>query len=167
MKKFIKSLFVIGLLSATISAKAFTLTIQVLPGAMTNAFAGFNNPVSVTMVAITANTTNASALFVDTPTNVLSYVLPAYSNTVSYVTNYYTSQTNFYGVQFYTYTNLSLIDVTNNLVPSTTNQYNEPLAIATLASTASTYYNLTAVFNRGMWITNNSSGIATLTVTYH
>jgi hypothetical protein len=166
MKKFINSLLTVSLLSAAISVKAFTLTIQVLPGAMTNALAGFNNPVSVNMVAITANTTNASAVFVDTPTNALSYVLPAYSNSVYYVTNYYVTYTNYYGVVQNTYTNLVQIDVTNS-VPSTTNQYNQPLAIATLASTASTYYNLTAVFNRGMWITNNSSGIATLTVTYH
>jgi len=60
-----------------------------------------------------------------------------------------------------------LIDVTNNLVPASTNYYNQPIAVATLASTASTFYNLSAIFTHGMWFTNNSTGIEILTVTYH
>jgi hypothetical protein len=167
MKKFIKSLVVAGILLsvATLSSFGYTFTLTVNPLTMVNVLTNFNNPINVTTVILQANTTNASAELIDVPTNLLVYTTPAYSNTISYATNAYNVWTNFYGV---VNSNVltELIDVTNNLVPASTNAYPVRWSGATVASTSATFYNINAIFTQGIWVTNNSSGIATITINY-
>jgi len=149
----------------TVGAHAASLTTVVLPGTMTNLLVGFNQSTQVKSFVIAANSTNAAASIIDVATNKFTYVVPPYTNTVYYATNYINSWTNFYGVVQYT-TNLNLIDVTNNVVAQSTNTYPVKLGLAALAGASSTYSGVNTYFNRGVWATNNSSGIATITIVY-
>lgn len=147
------------------SVLANSVTTVVSNTAFVNLLSGFNNSVQVSQILLTAsNGTNTSLLVLDAPTNSLTYVNPAYSNTVSYATNYVTSWTNYYGVVSST-TNTALIDVANQAVASTTNSY-PYISIAASAGTTVNYSGVNYYFNRGIWATNNSGGVATVTITY-
>ncbi len=153
----------IGTLVVSALANSSSTTIQ--PLTMANLLSGFNNPTLIKSVQISANTTNASCILIDAPTNAIAYTNPAYTYTSSYVTNYITIWTNFYGVVQST-TNIALIDVVGTTVATSTNLYPQRLAVAAAASTTVTYQNVNANFNSGVWATNNSSGIATVIVTW-
>ena len=166
MKKYIISV----LASVGLAASAASLTTTVQPGTMTNLLVGFNGSAYVTQVILGANSTNASVLIYDTPTNNWTFVTSAYTNTLRYSTNYYTYYTNIYGATQYSYTNNALIDITNNLVPAATNNYPLRLAGATLAGTTTTYGFSTSggayFFDNGIWATNNGLGVDTITIIY-
>lgn len=165
MKKYL-ILALLGLVTLVNSASAITISQSVLPNSMTNLLSVYNGAAQVSQIIITATTaTNASVLFIDTPTNQLTYILGAYSNRVSYATNYVTSWTNYYGVAQST-TNLALIDITNS-VASTTNFWPQRLSVAAAASTSARFDQVNYYFNQGIWITNTGSGNATVTITYH
>ena len=162
IRKVIVGLAFLGL---SFTVLAGTQTVVVQPGTMTNILSTFNGSTLLKQVVVTANTTNSSVLFVDTATNTLGYINASYTNTFSYATNLVTGWTNFYG-DAQTVTNMALIDNTNNLVAATTNSYPVNLAATALASTTATYVNVNRYFNRGIWATNNGSGIATVTITW-
>ena len=166
IRKYI-SLALVG--SALITGLAFanSVTTTVNTGSMVNLLSSFNQPITVQQIII-ANTdgTNTAVSIIDSPTNLLSYINPAYTNTLSVATNYVSTWTNYYGVSYST-TNIALIDLTNNLVASTTNAYPVRLGVATLANTSSRYDGVNYYFNNGIWATNISSGKAIITVTYH
>jgi hypothetical protein len=168
MKKFIFS-FITGLGLLTMSSFGATVTTVVLPNTYTNLLNGFAGQAWVTQVTVAANSTNVSALILDAPTNNLTYVLPAYTNITLYATNYYTTYTNYYGTIQTTYTNLAIAKVTNSIAQST-NFYPTRLAIAALASTSVQYTppagSIGYFFDNGIYATNNSSGIATITIQY-
>ncbi len=154
--------------SIVTSSIANTVTTTIAPAGYVNLLPGFNQSILVSQVIITATTaTNVSALIIDTPTNVLTYINPAYTNTISYATNYNTVWTNYYGVtqtNYAAYT--ALIDLTNNLVASTTNNYPQRLSVATLASTSAKFDQVNYYFNNGIWATNTGSGNESITITY-
>lgn len=160
-----KKLFISALLGVSlITASANSVTTVVNPGVFTNLLSGFNQSVLVKQVVISANSTNASALLIDTSTNALTYTNAAYTNTISYATNYISTWTNYYGVA-QSYTNLQLVDVSNP-VPITTNSYPVRLGVACVAGSTAKYDQVNYYFNRGIWATNTSSGIATITIVY-
>lgn len=163
IRKFILTTSLLGAL--VFSGLANTVTTTVNPNGFVNLLTAFPGSTYIKQVTISANTTNAAVLILDTPTNALTYVNPAYTNTISYATNYITSWTNFYGVAQST-TNIALIDVTNNVVASVTNSYPIRLSVSALASTTVPYNNVNTYFNRGIWATNSSSGVATVIITY-
>jgi hypothetical protein len=160
-----KKLFISALLGVSvITASANSVTTVLNPGVFTNLLSGFNQSVLVKQVVISANSTNAAAQLIDSPTNTLTYVNAAYTNTISYATNYVSSWTNYYGVT-QSYTNLQLVDVSNPVAAST-NSYPVRMGVACLAGSTATYGNVNYYFNRGIWATNTSTGIATITIVY-
>jgi hypothetical protein len=151
---------------ATISSSAVTISSTLAIGTMTNLLSVYNGSAKVIQIAVTASTsTNAAVMLYDCPSNILTYINPAYTNTISYGTNYISSWTNFYGV-VQSWTNTALYDVTNNLVLSTTNSYPARLSAATLANTTTYYNNQNYYFNQGVWATNTGPGVVTVTLTY-
>lgn len=139
-------------------------TVTVLPNGMTNVLNVVNGFAKVTQVVVASATgTNTLVYMYDTPTNALSFTTPAYTNFISYATNVVYSTTNYVGATT-TFTNLQLVDVTNSVSASTA-AYQMRLSGSALAGTATTY-NGTYQFNNGMWVTNASTGTATIIVTY-
>ena len=132
MKKSILSLAITLGLAVSSYGQSTTLSQMVLAGTMTNLSIG---PFRVNQIIITSTNTSTGQL-VDSTTNSLVYVLPAYTNTISYLTNsaglatngsynqfFYT---NYYGVVTYITNStgsspLVQVDVTNNVVSSQTN----------------------------------------------
>jgi len=162
MKKFIIALSIIGL---AISLQAASVTVTVLPSTATNVLGNlFGGYAKITSVTLVANPTNTAVVLYDAPTNNWSYTTPAYTNTISYATNYVNSYTNYYGVTTLI-TNLALVDVANTVAAST-NTYPARVGVSALASTTTTINPTAYVFENGVWATNNSSGIATLTVSF-
>lgn len=186
-----KLIYGIGLgLCVSVSAFATSFSVTVLPGTMTNllSFSPNQGSLLIKQVILTSVGTSQSSSFqlIDTPTNALVFVNPAYSNRVSYATNFSnlpgSVYTNFYGVvQTNTWisgvgpaTNIwALVDITNNVVPASTNYY--PVRLAGAAAAASTvifgpniggqlngYY-----FDQGIWATNTSaSGTNLITIVF-
>ena len=168
MKKFILSL--VGVL-AVVTAQAYTVSIQVQPNTLTNLFASYGGPTNgafvLTSVIITANNTNSTVAFVDTPNGSYTNYTAAYTNRISYATNYVTTWTNFYGVVQST-TNVSLIDV-NQTVGALTNTYPTVLSAGAAAGTSTTLSGR-YVFQNGVFLTNTSAagypGLPTITATF-
>ena len=147
------------------SALAASTSVVVQPGTFTNLLSlGSSGYARVTALSVTANSTNVTVAFIDTPTNVLTYVSPAYTNLVSYATNYIQSWTNYYGATN-SWTNMTLVDVANT-VAATTNNYPTRVAVGALAGTSTIINPANYKFEDGIWVTNNSTGIATITATY-
>lgn len=160
----ISALLGLGLISTSF-ADSSTKTIAA--NTMTNLLAGFNNPVTVQYVILTASGSNTTVLFYDTPTNAITYVNPAYTNTLSYATNWNTIWTNYYGVVQTNYAPIiALIDNTNNAVVATTNSYPIRLGVSAL-SNATIQVTGPFVFGNGCWATNTTVGPATVTIIYH
>jgi hypothetical protein len=114
--------------------------------------------------------TNQTFLFFDSPTNTVSFTNATYTNTISYATNYLTTYTNYYGL-ITVLTNKALVDVTNNVVNGTTNNYAQYFSIFVPSNTSVTLPGLNQVFQYGIWITNSTPGTATypggtVTLTY-
>ena len=166
MKKFILSTVAV-LALALQSFGALTSTVTLSPGGFTNIITfPLSGYARVTGIALTATTaTNTSVTLVDTPTNVLSYVIPAYTNTISYATNLIVGWTNYFGVVNY-WTNISLVDITNNLVPASTNLYLNRYSIGALASSSTVVNPLNIQFEQGIWVTNTGTGTATVSINY-
>ena len=150
----------------TVGAFAISTSLTVLPSTMTNILTVYNGSAQISQIII-ANTdgTNTSVLLIDTPSTNLTYVTLPYTNTISYVTNLIVLNTDYYG-NTWTYTNYELIDITNNLVAQTTNNYPIRIGVATAANTSSAYTGVNYYFNQGVWVTNTSSGKAQITITY-
>ena len=159
------------------SVYANTVTTTVAGSAFVNLLPSFNQSITVQQVIINGVTNSAaSAYLIDTPTNQLLYVNPAFTNTISYATNYYGIQvwTNYYGVvqsNYYagsaTPTSFALIDLTNNLVAATTNNYPVRLSITSAAGVTSRYDGVNYYFNQGIWATNLSINPEVISITYH
>ena len=163
-----KILSLIALLATfAFSANATIVTVTCLPGTSTNIFTGGAIVKSVLITAPTS--TNTVGWFFDAPISTnFTYVIPAYSNTVSYATNLVTSNTN-YNNYVQLFTNLSLVDLTNNVVPATTNFYPERIAMAALGGTSASLGAVNYQFINGMAVTNPTTapgGPITVTVTY-
>ena len=167
MKKSIIS--IISAVAFGASAFAGSTTVTVVPGGFTNLLTLFPGFAYVQQVSVTASTaTNVSVLILDTPTNSLTYVVPAYTNYVKYATNYFTYYTNYYGATTYSYTNFALLTLTNS-TPQATNNYPVRISAAALANTTVTYGSVAGLsyfFDYGIWATNTGSGNATITILY-
>ena len=172
MKKFFLALALVGL---TVNLMAGNASVQLKPSGFTNllSFAGIANVTQFTVAA--NNGTNAFVLFVDCPTNLLTYTTPAYTQTVSYVTNLSYLYTNYFGVSTtngtggglfsgITNTYTALVDVPQT-VAAATNAYPIRFGLGALSgSTASVTER--ATFLRGIWVTNASSGDALVSIVY-
>lgn len=169
MKKFILSL--VGLFAVVTATQAYTVSIQVQPNTLTNLFASYGGPTNgafvLTSVIITANNTNSTVAFIDTPTGALTVSQAAYTNSISYATNYITLWTNFYGVVQST-TNIALVDVTN-IVSTATYTYPTVLSAGAAAGTSTTLSGR-YVFQNGVFVTNTAAagypGLPTITATF-
>lgn len=165
----IRKLIMTSLLGALLTLNSFgiSVTTVVPPNTFTNLLGNFPDSLFVRQVVIAANGTNAAALLFDVSTNSLIVINPAYTNNISYATNWNTTWTDFYGV---TRTNpvpiVALIDLTNNVVPLSTNTAPIRLGVAAAAGTSARYDQVNYYFNNGIWATNTSSGIATITIVY-
>jgi len=166
MNKYFK-LAIIGLLLASSSAMAsFTTTATVVAGGVANLLTLVNGSAKVSSVTIQANTTNnATITLFDSPTNVWTYVNPAYTNRSVYATNLIQGPfTNYYGATNYL-TNLDLITVTNNVIAASTNTYNS-FGFSATTNTAVTYSSLNLYFDHGLWLTNTGTGTVVFTIVY-
>lgn len=163
MKKFIT----IGLLALSlVSVKAASITVTLLNGAATNLSVAnqINAPVVVTTVLLSANTTNSSVQFLDAPAMALTYTIAAYTNTLTYASNVISSYINYFGATNTT-TNLQAVTTVLTNAAVTTN-FQTRFQASALASTTYTIDGANYNFNNGVLITNNSSGIATITINY-
>ena len=164
MKNIIKKTLIgVGLVgSLLLPAKAVTLSMTLTNGQFTS-FTGLNpGPVTITQFAMTYS--NQSVItFYDVGTNQLLYTNNAFTNTSSYLTNVTNSITNYYGVANY-FTNIVLIDNTNNIVAATTNTI---LPRVTLGVTNGTTYadHVNYYFLNGLWLSNSSTGAGTPSIT--
>ena len=158
MKKFLVS-SIIGL-AALVSANADTVSVVVPASGFTQVIAA---PAIVTGYSLAA-TNNGSVGFIDSPTNLPTYVVPAYTNTVSYATNTIVRWTNYFGV-VNSWTNIALVDLSNT-VASTTNNYPRKAVVSTLANTTTTVSPTYSVYDNGLWVTNYTASPATVTIQY-
>lgn len=154
-------------LAATVCVQAYTTTVVIPANGFTNVIPNISGLAVVKQVILTAPTNSAvNVQIYDALTNSITYVVPAYTNTVSYATNgAVVAWTNYYGVINYS-TNFALVDVTNNVVASTTNSYPIKIALSTAASTSTRIDNANYWFSQGVWATNTTGVAETLTVTY-
>jgi hypothetical protein len=159
-------LLVAAMVLAANVSHAITTTLIIPPGVMTNLLSVTNGTLKITqIIATSTTTTNASALFVDAPTNALTYTTPAFTNRLSYGTNYITTWTNYYGVVVST-TNIDLIDTTNT-VAAATNNWPQRLTVSALAGTSTVFSGVNYYFMFGCWVTNTTvSAPISITVTY-
>lgn len=167
-----KKLILIGLLFASLSVKAVTLTVVITNGVFTNIPFLNPGPVRVSQFLVSGTSTNAGTnvaaiILVDTPTNNLTYTNLAFTNTLTYATNVTNFNTNYYGVTN-AFTNIVLIDNTNNAVAATTNNWPQRLIIPIpTVPTLDIVGTVNYYFQNGLWITNTATnGAATLTLTY-
>ena len=161
-----KKLFIIGSLFAGLAASAGQSSSLLIPAAgfsnMLSSFAGSAKITGVFLTSPAANT--ASITIVDTTTNSLTYVNPAYTQYSSYATNLITTYTNFFGT-VQSLTNLVLIDVSSSVAQST--NLNTVILTATAATNSTVAYTPVSFFaNKGIWVTNTGSGNATVTINY-
>lgn len=163
-KYLILSLLAMSLISVR-AANSVTYTLA--PNIATNlntALPSVPAPLTITTVLVQANGTNVSLLAYDAPGYGLTNVIGAYTNTSYYATNMIVSYTNYFGV-VNTYTNLQLALRTNTVVAST-NSYPVKFGVSSLANVTTVYDNIAYHFSYGTLLTNNSTGTATVTVTY-
>jgi hypothetical protein len=146
------------------ASAAFTTSLTVVPGTMTNLLSLNNGSAVISSVTAQASvTTNALFSLVDTPTNSLVYVNPAYTNKLRYATNMiYGPLTNYYGVTNML-TNIALITV-SNVVAANTNNYN--IFGFSAAANSTVTYDQNLYFNHGAWVTNYGGGNVIVTITY-
>lgn len=170
MKKYILtslfSAFVALSALGQVSPGGNSVTLIIPPGGFSNLVSVINGYAKVTQAIVSAPTNgSAGGLFIDTPTNQTSYVVSAYTNTISYGTNQTQIYTNWIGtIQTNTY--FALIDVTNNVVPQTTNAYSINFSLYAPAGTSSRIDQQTYNFLNGIWFTNTTAQSATVTVNY-
>ena len=173
MKKLILSLLAAVALT-TANAGTITLTTVVQTSGLTNLLANLaptNGPIKILQVLVSnAGSTTNSVQLIDMPFGQLQYTNAAYTNTSYAYSNSVAlaTYTNYYGVVT-VLTNTFLVELTNNLVIASTNNYPTRLALtASAGSTIATpmgsaYYS----FIYGLWATNVpvSGGTTPLSVT--
>lgn len=163
MKKILASLLIIG---SIVAASAATITVTVPPAGFTNLLSVVGGVAKITQINVTASTaTNTTVAILDTPTNALTYVVPAYTNRLIYGTNYTQIYTNYFGVLT---TNImtNVLTSVSQTVAATTNNYPVRVTQSALASTTSSIDGVNYYFINGVWATNTSSGNASVTITY-
>lgn len=167
MKNMFKSLLVgVGVLACVNSQAASTITVVVQPGTMTNILSNLQSGAAIVRsFTLAANGTNAAVVLYDTPTNQLVWTNVSYISSTSYATNYILTWTNFMGATN-SWTNLTLVDITNTVTGSSNNVYAARISGAALASTTTIINPLYTVFENGIWATNTSSGVATVTIQF-
>lgn len=162
MKKLILSLL---LAVSCFQLTAATTSLTIASGVMTNIPLILQGNVKLTQIALASTGTNVvSVQFIDTYTNALSYTNAGYTNILSYATNYISTWTNYYGATN-SWTNISLVDITNN-VAGTTNLFPVRIIMATPTNTTTRIDSVPYFFTSGVWVTNTGTGNANLTVTY-
>ncbi len=160
MKKFF---FTLGLLASVAFASfAANVTYVLLPNGQTNTISG---PLLVTKVVMAANGTNTTLYAFDSVTNTLSQTISAYTNITYFVTNDVVAWTNYYGA-VNTVTNNASLHWQTNSVAASTNTFPRPFNVASAASTTTTIDDASYFFLYGLGLTNNSTGTATITVSY-
>lgn len=134
--KFLKNLFVVALLSiATFTTVADTATYN--PTA-TTAVSVLQRGVRINQIVFANAATNAVTLtFTDAPTNVLTYIVGAYTNSVISTPSTVTTFTNYYGV-VQSSTNVTYT-VTATAVAQSTNNYRTVLTQLVPASSTVTF----------------------------
>ena len=165
MKKLIT---ILGLASLTLSLQAASFTLTIPGNTMTNLLPTFNGSTKVTQIVVTApSMTNTSVQLIDCVggTN-LTYTQAAYTNQISYSTNWNYIYTNYFGVTTTnSYTNV-LYDVTNNVVAAVTAAYPVRAAVAVPAGNSYKLDQVNYYFMNGIGVTNTSTGLATVSITY-
>jgi hypothetical protein len=162
MKRFIiTSLAILG----AVSLQAASITVAVPANTAVNVLGNqFSGSAKVKSVAITSAGASSVTAY-DSITNVWTYTTPAFTNTISYATNSVVTWTNYYGV-ISSWTNIVLVDVTNNVVASATNTYPARFSLSCLANTTTAISPTSYVFENGLWVTNTTASAASLTVSY-
>ena len=149
-----------------LSLNAATLSQVFTNNSFTNVTGLSPRPTVVTQLLI-ANT-NASAVqlaFYDTVTNQLVTTNLAFTNTLTYLTNSTNSITNYYGVTNY-FTNIVIVDNTNNFNAATTNTLAPKLVIEVGANTSYKADAVNYYFLYGLWVSNSAPSNATVSVTF-
>lgn len=158
-----KALLSIGVaVGFALSAKAATITLNVAATGYTNALSGSATITQFILTSISTNAANVS--FVDSYTNSLWFTNGAYTTATSYATNYYNCYTNYFGGTN-CITNVALVDIiTTNAAAGV----RFPVRINATAPTNSSvaFQGVNYYFNNGVWLTNSSSSVATVTITY-
>jgi len=145
------------------------VSIQAATVATTVIQAGTSNVLTGSLVAsqfvLTSGAASAARVDIyDSPSAVLTNIVPAYITSGSYVTNYITSYTNYFGVQN-NFTNVALVQysITNS---AATNTYPRLLVITAGTNETVAIQGVNYGFNSGLTITNTGVGPATVSVTY-
>lgn len=156
----------VALFTGSVSnTKAASASITVAAGVMTNFPLLVSGPVKISQVVLTSTGTNiASVQFIDTPTNALTFTNAAYTNITSYLTNYINNWTNYYGV-VNSWTNISLVDITNS-VAGTTNNYPVRMILATPTNSSTRVDNAVYSYLYTPWVTNTGTGSINVTINY-
>lgn len=165
MKKLIISLFAVAVIGVSASFGA-TTSLTIAPNStLTNLFSlvPYNGAAKITQLIVTANSNTTALVFIDTPTNRLTYTNSAYTSYTQYATNYVFSWTNFYGVVNST-TNIALATQTNSIA-ATTNNYPARISVGG-TTTPSVFDNVNYYFNSGVYVTNTTANSAVVTVTW-
>jgi len=165
MKKYILSALAV-ITAFAFSAQAASISLQVNGNTATNLLSVIGTAKITQIILTPASTNQVTVALFDNNTNALTYVIPAYTNTVSYQTNATLySYTDYFGKSVLI-TNFYQVDLTNNLVASTTNAV--PIRAVLTATGGNTvradgvnYY-----FNTGVWATNQTANNGTVTITY-
>lgn len=158
MKKLITLLALVGL-SAVAAPRTATVVLDV--GAVSNVVSGY---ALVTSVSMAANATNTVVSLYDNNNANFVRTNAAYTLTTSYATNQIVCWTNYF-LATNCWTNITLIDVSST-VAAATNSLAPKVSVSSAASTTTTMSPVAYVFNYGIWATNTSDGIGTLTITY-
>lgn len=163
--KLLKKLFIsLGLLSSfTASVKALTISLLVTNATFVNIVPNYGSAKLTQIIATAQGTNQPNFVIYDAPTNNILYTNAAYTNIISYATNYVTTWTNYYGATN-SFTNLSLVDVTNS-VAAVTSSYPARITASIPSNSVVRFDNVNYYFSMGPWITN-SGGLLSLTVTY-
>lgn len=158
--------YILGTLLVSCSLlKGASTSMVVASGNMTNLLSVINGSARVTQIVVASIPTNsATVMFIDTPTNSLTYSNASYQTLSSYGTNLIQSWTNFFGVVNYL-TNIALIDYTNTVAGST-NPYPVRQVVTVGTNTTIQLNPVSIYFNQGIWLTNGGTGPAQVSITY-
>lgn len=150
-----------------LTAEANTVSITLTNTQFTNV-PGLVGPVLVKQI-IVANTnagTNQTVYFYNVGTNQLITTNLAYTNTSTYLTNATNSFTNYNGFTNL-YTNIIIMDNTNNAVAAVINTNSPTIVLQAPAnSTTKTDGNLFYHFYNGLWISNSAPSNSIITITF-
>lgn len=161
MRKFI----IAALLGLAINAQAIVTSVTVSNTAITEIKTLTGAPCRVTYILLSAGVTNeGKCTFYDSANTNNIAINTAYTNYTLYATNYITTWTNYYGATN-SVTNVALIRAENS-VAAATNALTPVFYAAAATNTSTEYTGLSAVFSRGIVVTNTGSGPITLSIGY-